>query len=187
VLARAMVAAAAVLVLLSLVGVSAEELDFEQAGEYHRQAEQSFRTDVLPGIPDSGDWMGVFVKPQDLRWQEELYAAQLLRPWFVPATYKWIYPRPSGVLGMADTYGFVTCSAWKRRKHPLFIPVDFDEYREMIRAGRFYVVVHDYESNTFRFGSDHLRAEIARRVDERDLYTFLQPGRFDPGLVSSSH
>jgi hypothetical protein len=107
----------------------------------------------------------------------EKYSA---RPWYWPTTYKWIYRRPHGVLGLAGTFGFVTYCADGRREPSLFVAASHAEYQRALDDGSFVVVAHDADSNSFRIASEEVRREVEAAAATSDPYRYLQPGRFDP-------
>ena len=87
--------------------------------------------------------------------------------------------RPHGVLGMTNTWGFVSYCADRRREPSLFVAAAPDEYRRALDAEAFVVVVHG-DDNSFHLASESVRGEIASAAARSDIYRFLQPGRFDP-------
>lgn len=184
--AAGLVAVGGAVLLYFLVGINLEQSDYALMGEMHRQAAQSFRRDVLPELPEGPGSMTVFLRPPARPWLEELYAHSLLKPWWAPATYKWFYPRTTGILGQASTYGFVTWCAWGERDSPLFVVVPYPEFAERLARGDFVAVIHDGASNSFSIGPPGLVAELATRPPTRDLYAALQPGRFDPSASGST-
>lgn len=170
-----------VIIIYFAVGVNLEEQDYAFFGEIHRQAAESFQQDILPQMPKDADMMAVFLRPESRKWEEELYKKYLLKPWYFPGTYKWAYTRPHGILGgLAGTHSFVSYCAYDHVKHPLFVGVLYEEFRSRILSGDFYIIIHDYETNTFGFGADPLKTEIVQHVDHEEFYYFLQPGHFDP-------
>lgn len=175
-----------ILILIYLiVGVNLEEQDYDFFGEIHRQAAESFTQNILPAMPKNDHTMAVFLKQDSTKLAEELYAKFLLKPWYFPGTYKWVFRRHQAVLGLANTYGFVSYCAYHEAKDTLFVNVPYEEYRQKLLTGDFYVIFHDYETNTFRFGPERLKAEVVKHIDDERFYQFLQPGRFDPTNTGS--
>jgi hypothetical protein len=171
-----------------IIGVNLEEQDYAFFGEIHRQAAQSFQKDILPHMPEDTQAIAVFLRPDSRKWEEELYKKFLLKPWYFPGTYKWAYIRPHGILGgLAGTHSFVSYCAYGYVKHPLFVSVPYEEFRKRLLSGEFYSIIHDYETNTFKFGADSLKPEIVRHVDDENFYYFLQPGRFDSTSTGAAY
>jgi hypothetical protein len=161
-------------------GVRLEESDYELVGDLHRHAAASLRTDVLEQLPAPGQRLTFFVRPDTMVWAELLMERYESRPWYWPVTYKWIYRRPHGVLGMTNTFGFVTYCADRRRSPSLFVAAGRGEYLRALEENDYVVVAHNAADNSFRIASDQVRREIAAAAATSDLYSFLQPGRFDP-------
>ncbi len=168
------------IIIYFIIGINLEEQDYDFFGDIHWQAAQSFKRDILPTMPRDAQTMAIFLKPDSKLWAEELYAKFLSKAWYLPVTYKWVFRRHEGVLGLSNTYGFVTYCAYHEVKDTLFVNVSYEEYQKNMLAGDFYIIFHDYETNTFNFGSDTKKAELIRHRDDEMLYRFLQPGRFDP-------
>jgi hypothetical protein len=169
-----------VIIVYLVIGVNLEEQDYAFYGEIHRQAAESFQQNILPHMPKDEQAMAVFLKQDSMKWAEALYARFLLKPWYLPGTYKWVYRRPYAMLGLSNTYGFVSWSTYRTVKDTLFVAIPYEEYRNRLLSGDFYIIMHDNETNTFRFGPDTLRPQIIERINDQKFYEFLQPGHFDP-------
>lgn len=170
-----------VLMIYFVAGVNLEEQDYDKYGEVHREAVESFTTEIFPSMPKDDQSMGVFLHPPTRKWEEELYGQYLVKPWFYPKTYKWVYARPYGFLGgLATPYGLVSYGSYCQGESSLFVGVSYNTFRQYMLAGDFYIIVHDYDTNTLSFGDNALKAEIVKRVDDELFYKFLQPGSFDP-------
>jgi hypothetical protein len=175
-------------IMYFVVGVNLEEQDYAFFGEIHRQAAESFQQNILPQMAQDADAMAVFLRPDSRKWEEELYKKYLLKPWYFPGTYKWAYTRPHGILGgLASTHSFVSYCAYGHVEYPLFVGVSYEEFQKRIFSGDFSIIIHDYETNTFRFGADTLKTEIVKHVDDEKFYDFLQPGRFDPTSTGAAY
>jgi hypothetical protein len=176
------------IIVYFVVGVNLEEQDYAFFGKIHRQAAQSFQQDILPHMPKGAQTMAVFSRPDSRKWEEELYKKFLLKPWYFPGTYKWVYTRPHGVLGgLVSTYSFVSYCAYGYIEHPLFVGIPYEEFRKRLLSGDFYLIIHDYETNTFTFGTDTLKTDIVKYLDDKKFYYFLQPGRFDQTSRGASY
>ena len=166
--------------LVFVVGIDLAASDHGYIGELHREAATSFRRDVLPAMIADPAAVVVFVQGDTRVWRERAYAHFLAVPWYLPATYIWLYPRPFGVLGMTDTAAFVTACAVGRTPTPLFAAVSRAVLRDALAGGRFLIAVHHEDSNTFSLGSDRIRSAVVAAAAREDVYRRLQPGRFDP-------
>ncbi len=175
------------IVMYLIVGINIEEQYYDFFGKLHRQAAESFTQKILPVMPKNDHTMAVFLKPDSIKWAEELYAKSLLNPWYFPETYKWVFRRHPAILGLANTYAFISYCTYNDIKDTLFVNVPYEEYRQKLLEGDFYVIFHDYETNTFRFGPERLKAEIVKHIDDKGFYKFLQPGRFDPTNTGSMY
>ena len=98
----------------------------------------------------------------------------------MPETYKWVYRRPHGILGLANTYGFVSYCTYDPEDSSLFVAVPRKDFLEQLDLGSFSVALHHSETNTFSLGGQEIREGIQKRAAERNDYSILQPGRFDP-------
>jgi hypothetical protein len=163
-----------------VVGINLEEQDYAFYGEIHRQAAESFKQQILPAMPQDADSMAVFFKPGNEKWVGEVFERNHLNPWYLPGTYKWLYVRPNAILGLTNTYGFVSYCTYNTVKDTLFVNVPYNEFRKKLLSGDFYIIVYDEKANTFEFGSETLRSRLIEHIDEKNFYGFLQPGRFDP-------
>jgi hypothetical protein len=165
----------------AILGIQFEEQDYHFYGEVHRQAVQSIRRDILPYLPADGSQIAVFVKPGGRVWEARLYAQFLLKPWFVPVTYKWVYTRPFSILGgLASTCGLMSYGAYVEGQQALFAVASRATFQQAMRAGHFVPIVHDYAPNTFHIGNAALKTELQGRLSEPGFYQYLQPGQFDP-------
>jgi hypothetical protein len=161
-------------------GLQLEEDDYQFMGDIHRRAAASFRSQVAGALPEPGGALTLFVRGDTMFWTDALQRQCDSRPWYWPATYKWVYRRPYGVLGLTNTHGFVTFCLDDRRRRPLFVAAAEDDYRRAMAADEFVVVAHDNGTNSFRWLSAEERREIAVVAADSDLYRYLQPGRIDP-------
>ncbi len=161
-------------------GVTVEGRDHQLMGEIHRQAAESFRRDALPAMLRNPGGVTVFVRDDTKVWAGRLLAAYGGRPWYWPTTHKWIYRRPYGVLGMADTYGFVTyCAAVEGGiDPPLFEPVSERELADALAARRVLVISYDSRDNRFGEAPPWVAEELAGRTLTAPMVESLQPGRF---------
>ena len=185
---RALVLAAATAVAAVFVlGINLAESDYAFVGELHRQAAESFRSEILPAMIADPAAVVVFVQGDTRVWRERAYGYFLAVPWYLPVTYIWLYPRPFGVLGMTDTAAFVTACAVGRTPAPLFAAVSRRELGDALTTGRFLVAVHHEDTNTFSLGADRIRSAVVAAATRGDLYSQLQPGRFDPTFRGEVH
>ncbi len=169
----------ALVMLYHIVGINVQEQDFDYLGRLHQQAAASFRQEVVPHMPLNDHTVVLFLKPDSTPIVEDLYAQYLLKPWYLPTVYRWVYRRHAGVLGLTNTYGFVSFCTHRRAPDTLFVHVPFEEYRERVLAGDYYIVSHDYRTNTFRLVPSSEVGDLVQRVDDQQVFRFLQPGRFD--------
>jgi hypothetical protein len=160
-------------------GVLLEEADYQVIADMHRQAAASFQREIVDKIPTEPRMLTIFVRGDTMVWAETLRSRYSRWPWYWPTTYKWVYRRPHGVLGLTNTFGFVTYCLDGQREPPLFIAVNRREYERAIADGDFVVVAHDAESNSFHFVSETERREVTTAATSSDLYRYLQPGRLD--------
>ena len=183
----AVLAVATACALVFVLGINLAESDYEFVGELHRQAAESFRSEILPAMIADPAAVVVFVQGDTRVWRERAYAHFLAVPWYLPATYIWLYPRPFGVLGMTDTAAFVTACAVGRTPTPLFAAVSRAALRDALAGGQFLIAVHHEDSNTFSLGSDRIRSAVVAAAAREDVYRRLQPGRFDPTFQGGLH
>jgi hypothetical protein len=176
-----------IVIIYFIIGINLEEQDYDYFGEMHRQAAESFKQNILPIISKDTHTMVVFLRPDSRRFAESLDENFRLKPWYLPRTYKWIYVRSYGIFGLSNTYAFVTYCAYNEVKNTLFVNVPYEEFREQMLSGEYYIVMHDYTTNTFRFGSDALKAELKKRIDDKNFYRYLQPGQFDPTNAGNNY
>jgi hypothetical protein len=169
----------------TICGVFLEESDYAFVGDLHRQAADSMQRNVVDQLPEPGGGLSLFVRADTMVWAERLMERFESRPWYWPTTYKWIYRRPHGVLGMTNTWGFVSYCANRRREPSLFVAARPEEYRRALAADAFVVVAHDAADNSFHIVPEAVRKEVASEAAQSDLYSFLQPGRFDPTASGS--
>jgi hypothetical protein len=176
------------LMMYFVAGVHLEERDYDMYGEVHREVIESFTEEIFPSMPKDEQSMAVLLYPETRKWEEVLYAQYLLKPWFFPKTYKWVYARPFGMLGgLATPYGLMSYGSYCQGESSLFVGVSYEMFRQHVLAGDFYVIVHDYDTNTLNFGNETLKAEVAKRVDDRYFYHFFQPGHFDPTYTGEAY
>ena len=167
-------------------GLQLEEADYQFMGDIHHRAAVSFRADIVDGLPGPDGPLTVFVRGDTMFWAEALQLQCNGRPWYWPTTYKWVYRRPHGVLGLTNTFGFVTCCMDdgdlkdRERRRPLFVAAPRSDYQREMATGDFVVVVHENTGNSFRFATDAERGDVAAVAAESDLYSYLQPGSIDP-------
>ena len=166
--------------LYFILGINVEEQDYAFMGDLHRQAAESFQQEILPILQEDPERMAIFLKPDSRPLVEAIDRKFREKPWYFPTTYKWIYVRAHGVLGMTNTYAFVTYCAYERNKDQLFVRLPYEEFRKRILAGDYHIIIHDYQSNTFHFGSDDVKAQLIQDVENQNVYRSLQPGHFDP-------
>lgn len=163
-----------------IIGIYVEEQDYDYFGAMHRQAAESFQQDILPHIAQDRHIMAVFFDQDSMKWSKLLQHRFSSKPWYVPATYKWVYRRPHGVLGLSNTYGFVSYCAYNSQTGQLFVNVPYKEYQEDMLEGNFYIINHDSKANTFSLGDAVLKKDLIDYSGDHGLYRFLQPGQFDP-------
>jgi hypothetical protein len=181
---RLAVAVATVVFVLYLAhavwGLRLEESDYQLIGDLHRRAARSFSSRVVDRLPDRQGPLTVFVRGDTMIWVDELMERYNGRPWYWPTTYKWVYRRPFGVLGLSNTYGFVTHCLVRSHRPVLFAAASRQDYERAMSEGDFLVVVHEAPGNSFRIATDSERRDVAEAARSSDLYRYLQPGRVDP-------
>lgn len=175
-----------VLLIYFLLGINLEASDYRFFGEMHRQAAASFEQTIIPAMPKDDAAMAVFLKQDNIVWAERLFT-QYTRPWYLPGTYKVVFRRPNGVLGLSSTMGFVSYCAYRQGVQKLFVSVPYEDYQVRMRAGKFYIILHNSATNTFSFGPEALKPELMKQVDDYNFYTYLQPGRFDSTAMGVSY
>ncbi len=158
-------------------GTQNEEQDTAQIGELHRLAAASFEAEIIPFLDKGPDAMTVFMRTENLDIAHSLFKP---RPWFMPETYKWVYRRPHGILGLADTYGFVSFCAYDPEHASLFVALPRNEFQKQLVSGSFSVVLHNSTRNVFSWGNKQIQKSVLQMTAENDSYSLLQPGRFDP-------
>jgi len=163
-----------------VVGVNLEEQDYAFFGEIHRQAAESFKQNILPQMPREPHLIAVFPKQKSEKWIGELFERNLLKPWYLPSTYKWVFVRPHAVLGLTNTWSFVSYCIYNNNdvKDTLFVKVSYEEFRKGLLSGDFYIIMHDEETNTFEFSPDTLKTQLVEHINDKNFYSFLQPGSF---------
>ncbi len=166
-------------------GMAVEEHDYGLIGELHREAADSFLRDALPVMLSHPERVTVFIRDDTMVWADRLLAAYGGRPWYWPTTYKWIYRRPWGIGGLADTYGFVTyCAAVEGDVDPpLFEPVSRGELTTALAVHQVQAVVYEAATNRFGIAPPRVLDELASRPLTAGMAMSLQPGRFRPGSV----
>jgi hypothetical protein len=160
-------------------GVQLEESDYEYMGDLHRQASESFRSEVIERLPPPDGPLTLFARGDTMVWADALQQKCNDRPWYWPTTYKWVYRRPHGILGLTNTYGFVTYCLDERHRGSLFAAASLHDYERAIAGDDFVVVIHSSDGNSFRIASPDERSRLAVAARESDLYRYLQPGRID--------
>lgn len=168
--------ATALLAAFFISGIQNEEQDTAQIGELHRRAAASFEAEIVPFLDQAPDVMTVFMRTKNLDIANSLFKP---RPWFMPETYKWVYRRPHGILGLANTYGFVSYCSYDPDHPTLFVALPRSEYQKQLVSGSFSVVLHNSTPNVFSRGNRIIRDSIRQTATEHDSYSLLQPGRFD--------
>jgi hypothetical protein len=169
--------ATAFLAVFFIVGIHNEEQDTAEIGELHRLAAASFETEVLPFLDRNPNAMALFMRTKNLDTATSLFKP---RAWYMPETYKWVYRRPHGILGLADTYGFVSYCTYDPEKPTLFVALTRSEFETRLASGSFSVILHDSTTNVFSLGDPRTRESIRQEASKTDTYSFLQPGHFDP-------
>lgn len=170
----------AVVCIYYIIGINLEEIDYDYYGAIHREAERSFKERVLPGMARDGSMMAVFPKGENMEWTEKLYEQFLLKPWYAPFTFKWVYARPSEVLGLTNTYCFVSAVAYTGEEDTLFVRATPEEFRQRVLNEEVYVITYDHAANSFDGRRQVLPDPWKQYVDEPNMYRLLQPGYFDP-------
>ena len=160
-----------------IVGIQNEEQDTAGIGELHRRAAASFEAEIVPFFDRDPDAMTVFLRSDNLGIARSLFKP---RRWFMPETYKWVYRRPHGILGLADTYGFVSYCTFNPEHPTLFVAVPREEFQNRLASGSFSVALHTSATNEFSLAGQEIRDEVRRLAAEHESYSLLQPGRFDP-------
>lgn len=189
-LQKAIVGMAAVFTLIlvyNVIGVNLEERDYAFYGEIHRQAAESFQQNILPYMATDPYRMTVFPNTQTGKWIGIAFERNRSNPWYFPTTYKWVFVRPHGVLGLTSTYSFVSYCAFQQVKDALFVMASYEEFRQNLASGEFSIIVYDEQSNTFTFGSDTLKPGIMKHRDEERMYHVFQPGYFDPTFTGEAY
>jgi hypothetical protein len=82
--------------------------------------------------------------------------------------------------GLATPYGLISYGSYRQGESSLFTGVSYDTFRQHVLAGDYYIIMHNYDTNTLSFGDEALKAEILKRVDDEYFYHLFQPGHFDP-------
>jgi len=178
-----LVTVVAVTGLYLVAGVTLEERDYDFLGAMHRDVATSFVRDVVPHLPEDPGTMVLFMNGPHEPWVRMLQTRFESRPWYVPGTYKWIFVRPHGVLGLTDTFGFVTFCASARRGGDPFVPLPLARFRDHLRRGEYVLVTFDPTTRRYRVADDRLRAALGAADDPDRLYVALQPGHFSPTPV----
>jgi len=158
-------------------GIQNEEQDTAEIGELHRRAAASFEAHIVPFLDRETDVMTVFMRTENLAIAHSLFRP---RPWFIPETYKWIYRRPNGILGLADTYGFVSYCSYDPEQPSIFVALPRRKFEQRLRSDSFSVVLHNSSTNVFSIGGRRIHESVRQLAAEQDSYSLLQPGRFDP-------
>jgi len=167
----------ALLTAFFISGIQNEEQDTAQIGELHRRAAASFEAEIVPFLDQVPDATTVFMRTKNLDIAHSLFKP---RPWFMPETYKWVYRRPHGILGLANTYGFVSYCSYDSDHPSLFVAVPRKEFEKRLMPDSFSVALHNSTTNVFSRGDRNVRDSIRRMAAEHDSYSLLQPGHFDP-------
>lgn len=171
-------------VILSLgynvAGIGLETSDYVALGELHTQAAESFARDALPALLETPGAVAVFSRPDPLAWTASVRRVWDRHRWWSPTCHKILYHRPYGILGMSNTWAFVTWAATGHTDHPLFVVVPPRAVTRAAAEGRLWLVVHDAPHNRFSVvppsaaGAGPMPSELER------AWLPLQPGRFDP-------
>jgi hypothetical protein len=169
--------ATALLAAFFIWGIQNEEQDTAHIGELHRQAAASFETNIDPFLDRGSNGMTVFMRTENLAVANSLFRP---RPWFMPETYKWVYRRPHGVLGLANTYGFVSYCSYDPEHPNLFVAVSQNDFQKRLTSGSFSVALHNSMTNVFSMGDRQIHQSVRQMATEHVSYSLLQPGRFDP-------
>ncbi|MEN8163075.1 MAG: hypothetical protein ABFS37_03020 [Acidobacteriota bacterium] len=169
--------ATALLAAFFISGIQNEERDTAQIGELHRRAAASFEAGIVPFLDREPSAMTVFMRTENLDIAHSLFNP---RPWFMPETYKWVYRRPHGILGLADTYGFVSYCSYDPEQPSLFVAVPRREFEKRLGQDLFTVALHNSTTNVFSRGDRKVQDSARQMAAEHDSYSLLQPGRFDP-------
>jgi len=165
-----------------IVGIQTEERYTEKLGDLHSRAVDSFREKIMPVVFPGEGWVTVFSKSGDLEFLKEMYQPG---PWYRPETYKWIYCRPDGILGMADTRGFVSYCTYNRERPFLFVAAPFEVFARARDEGKVHTVVHDPERGDFFLLGKGLAESMTGNISEEDLFRILKPSYFDAGFLGS--
>ncbi len=160
-----------------IVGIQNEEHDTAEIGELHRRAAASFETEIVPFLDRDPKAMLVFMRTENLGIANSLFKP---RAWFMPETFKWVYRRPHGILGLADTFGFVSYCSYDPAHPSLCVAVPEDEFRKRLESGSFSVALHDSSTNVFSMGNRRIHESVRQMVSENGGYSFFQPAQFDP-------
>jgi hypothetical protein len=172
-----LVSATALLAVFFIVGIHNEEQDTAEIGELHRLAVASFETEVLPFLDRNPNAMTLFMRTENIDIATALFQP---RAWYMPETYKWVYRRPHGILGLADTYGFVSYCTYDPEKPALFVALPRSEFETRLASDPYSVILHNSTANVFSLGDHHVRKSLRKMASKSDMYSFLQPGFFDP-------
>jgi hypothetical protein len=177
----------ALILVYGIIGVNLEEQDYDFYGEIHREAAESFKQHILPTLPKDETLMVVFPKDRDTRWAEELYAKFLLKPWYAPKTFKWVYRRPYETLGLTNTYCFVSYCAYTGQEDTLFVKVPYEDFQQRLQQRPIAIVTYDDQTNTFTREGDSSKIQGFQHLDMLDFYRVLQPGYFDTTNLGSPY
>ena len=98
-----------------------------------------------------------------------------------------MFRRAYGILGLSNTWAFVTWASWDPDRPALFVRVPDASLEARLDASEPNVVLHDVAANRFTLGGPELRAEVAARLQSGASLEIFQPGRFDPTFGGSQN
>ncbi len=171
----------------NLVGIQLEDSDFQIVTDLHRQAAASFATAVLPTVTAAPGTVCLFLPTDTMAIDRVVLAAWDRHPWWAPTTQKVLFRRADGILGMTNTWAFVTWVALGRTADPVFVVARPPEIRQAAESGRLIAVRHDLPANRFEIAPLWVAQKIAADNRLPSIWISLQPGRFDPSASGTAY
>jgi len=177
----------AVSVAWNAVGIRLEASDFDLVSDLHRRAAASFAETALPALTAVPDAVCLFLPADTMAVDREVVAAWGRHPWWAPTTQKWLYRRADGILGMTNTWAFVTWVAIGRAPDPLFVVARPEEVQTAAGAGRLVAVHHRLPADRFELAPPAVADRVASDPRFEDAWISFQPGRFDPTATGTAY